>query len=178
MGFDINPISVVAAKANYILILFSAYFDHCDEEFGMPVSIPVFIADSILAPVVYTEENDQTLKLTTCVGRFEVPKFESYAKGNEFLRILSRFIDDRSKYENFINLVRGQELIREEDEETVKNLFDTLYNLHRAWRDSFWPIIFRNSFAPTMIGDKFDYVVGNPPWIAWKACLLYTSRCV
>lgn len=172
VGFDINPISVVAAKANYILIMFSAYFDNCDEEFGDAVSIPVFIADSILAPVVYTEENDDTLQLETTVGQIEIPKFDSFTSGNEFLKILSQYIDDREhrgQYENFINLVLGKKLIEEADIPVVKKLFDKLQNLHRASRDSFWPIIFRNSFAPIMIREKFDFVVGNPPWIAWKA---------
>lgn len=172
VGFDINPISVVAAKANYILIMFSAYFDNCDEKFGEPISIPVFIADSILAPIVYTEENENTLRLETSVGQIEIPKFDNFSKGNEFLKILSQYIDDREydgKYENFINLVLGKELIQENDVAVVNRLFIKLQNLHRASRDSFWPIIFRNSFAPIMIRDKFDFVVGNPPWIAWKA---------
>ncbi|SEG36565.1 N-6 DNA Methylase [Eubacterium ruminantium] len=170
VGFDINPISVVAAKANYILILFSAFFDSCDEEFGEAVSIPVFIADSILAPVVYTEENDRTLKLNTSVGVVEIPKFDDFSKGNEFLKLLSQTIDDRTmKKDVFLNLAIGRKMIKEEDRAVVSVLFDKLYNLHRAGQDSFWPIIFRNSFAPIMIRNKFDYVVGNPPWIAWKA---------
>lgn len=169
VGFDINPISVVSAKANYILIMFSAFFDNCDEEFGNPVSIPVFIADSILSPVVYTEENGNTLKLTTSVGELELPKFESFKKGNEFLKQLSYFIHEKSKYEVFKNLMLGKNLIKEDDLPIVKNLFDRLYVLHRSGKDSFWPIILKNSFAPTMIGNKFDYVVGNPPWIAWKS---------
>lgn len=169
VGFDINPISVVSAKANYILIMFSAFFDNCDEEFGNPVSIPVFIADSILSPVVYTEENGDTLKLTTSVGELELPKFESFKKGNEFLKQLSYFIHERPKYEVFKNLMLGKNLIKEEDLPIVKNLFDRLYVLHRSGKDSFWPIILKNSFAPTMIGNKFDYVVGNPFWIAWKS---------
>lgn len=169
VGFDINPISVVSAKANYILIMFSAFFDNCDEEFGESVEIPVFIADSILAPVVYTEENDDTLKLDTTVGEIEIPKFDSLSKGNEFLKLLSQSIDDRGSYKIFESLAIGKGLIRECDIEIVKTLFSKLSVLHRASKDSFWPIIFRNSFAPVMIRDKFDYVVGNPPWIAWKA---------
>ncbi len=169
IGFDINPISVVSAKANYILIMFSAFFDNCDEEFGESVSIPVFIADSILAPVVYSEENDDTLKLGTTVGDIEIPKFDSFAEGNEFLKLLSRSIDDRCSYEIFENLALGKCLISEKDIPVVKALFSKLSVLHRAGKDSFWPIIFKNSFAPVMISDKFDYVVGNPPWIAWKA---------
>ena len=169
IGFDINPISVVSAKANYILIMFSAFFDNCDEEFGDSVGVPVFIADSILAPVVYTEENDDTLKLETTVGEIEIPKFDSFSKGNEFLKLLSQSIDDRGSYEIFESLALGKGLIKENDIGIVKALFSKLSVLHRASKDSFWPIIFRNSFAPVMIRDKFDYVVGNPPWIAWKA---------
>lgn len=169
VGFDINPISVVSAKANYILIMFSAFFDNCDEEFGDSVGIPVFIADSILAPVVYTEENDDTLKLETTVGEIEIPKFDSFSKGNEFLKLLSQSTDDRGSYEIFESLALGKGLITERDIDIVKALFLKLSVLHRASKDSFWPIIFRNSFAPVMIRNKFDFVVGNPPWIAWKA---------
>lgn len=169
VGFDINPISVVAAKTNYILIIFSAFFDSCDEDFGYPIHIPVFIADSILAPVVYSEENKNTLRLFTSVGVLELPKFQSLSKGNQFLIALSSAIHEKSKYENFLNYVLGKELISEKDTAIVKKLFDHLYVLHRSGKDSFWPIILRNSFAPIMIGNKFDFVVGNPPWIAWKS---------
>lgn len=168
VGFDVNPISVVAAKANYILIMFSAFFDNIND-FDEPISIPVFVADSILSPVVYTEENGRVLNLKTSVGIFELPKFESYAKGNEFLTLLSSFIHEKADYENFINCVLGKQLISKDDISIVKKLFDRLYVLHRSGKDSFWPIILRNSFAPTMIGNKFDFVVGNPPWIAWKS---------
>lgn len=169
VGIDINPISVVAAKANYILITFSAYFDNCDEDFSVPVNIPIFIADSILAPVVYTEENEDILRLSTSIGVLELPKFESFSKGNEFLTTLSYFIHEKPNYEIFKNIVISKQLINSRYEPIVKKLFDKLYVLHRSGKDSFWPIILKNSFAPTMIGDKFDYVVGNPPWIAWKS---------
>lgn len=169
VGFDINPISVVAAKANYILIMFSAFFDNCDENFGVPVNIPVFIADSILAPVVYSEENGETLKLKTSVGTLELPKFSSFEQGNEFLTQLSYFIHEKPNYSLFLNYIKGKNLIKDSDESIVKKLFDDLYILHRSGKDSFWPIILKNSFAPIMIGNKFDFVVGNPPWIAWKS---------
>ena len=168
VGFDINPISVVAAKANYILIMFSAFFDNINS-FEEPISIPVFIADSILSPIVYAEENEKVLKLKTSVGNFELPKFETYAKGNEFLTLLSSFIHEKADLENFISCVLGKHLISEDDIKVVKTLFEKLYVLHRSGKDSFWPIILRNSFAPIMIADKFDFVVGNPPWIAWKS---------
>ena len=169
VGFDINPISVVSAKANYILILMSAFYAQGKGDFGEPISIPIFIADSILAPVVYAEENGASLKLKTSVGDLVLPKFPDFKHGNMFLSRLSHDIHEKAKYRNFINYVMAKKLVRKEDEHIVQTLFDRLYVLHRAGHDSFWPIILRNSYAPIMIGDKFDFVVGNPPWIAWKS---------
>lgn len=170
VGFDINPISVVAAKANYILILLSAYYASGVKKILTPINIPVFIADSILAPVVYTEENGSSLRLKTSVGDLVLPKFADFRKGNEFLTLLSKEIDkQKPRKELFVKLILGKKLIRRSEVDLVTTLFDRLYVLHRSGQDSFWPIILRNSYAPIMIGEKFDYVVGNPPWIAWKS---------
>ncbi len=99
-----------------------------------------------------------------------MPKFDSFDKGNEFLTELSYAIHEKADYNIFRNIViDGKKLVSIEYESIIKELFDRLYVLHRGGKDSFWPIILRNSFAPTMISNKFDYVVGNPPWIAWKS---------
>lgn len=168
VGFDVNPISVVAAKANYILTLFSAYSED-STALGVPINIPVFIADSILAPVVYTEENGDRLNIKTCVGNLLLPKFQNIGKGNLFLSALSHAIHEKADKQSFMNYVKSKKLIELSDETIVETLFDRLYVLHRSGNDSFWPIILKNSYAPIMIGGKFDYVVGNPPWIAWKS---------
>ncbi|MEY8337449.1 N-6 DNA methylase [Lachnospiraceae bacterium 62-35] len=168
IGFDINPISVVSAKANYILAVFSSCEDAVFDNFADPIDIPIYIADSIVSPVVYTEESKLTLSIDTSVGKFQIPKFEDYKAANEFLKTLSRHIDDRCDFDAFWNKVEGR-LIDSSYKEVVEELFDALYILHRSGSDSFWPVILRNSFAPILIGDKFDFVVGNPPWIAWKS---------
>ena len=168
IGFDINPISVVSAKANYILAVFSSCDDEVFEDFADPINIPIYIADSILSPVVYTEESDLTLSIDTSVGKFQIPKFNDYRLASEFLKALSKHIDDKCDFESFWNKTENR-LVDAKYKSTVEELFNRLYVLHRAGNDSFWPIILRNSFAPILIGNKFDYVVGNPPWIAWKS---------
>lgn len=170
-GFDINPISVVAAKANFIISVFSAYFssnDITNLEID-PVDIPIYIADSVLSPVVYSEQKEHTIKTKTVVGEFEIPKFKDIRTSNSFLRLLSEQIHEKANFEIFWSLAVGKSLIEEKDKEVVETLFDRLYELHRSGKDSFWPIILKNSFAPVMLTDKFDYVVGNPPWIGWKS---------
>ena len=168
IGFDINPISVVSAKANYILAVFSSCDDEVFEDFADPVDIPIYIADSILSPVVYTEESELTLSIDTSVGKFQIPKFSDYADASEFLKTLSQHIDDKCDFDTFWSRVENR-LIDDKYKDVVEELFNRLYTLHRAGNDSFWPIILRNSFAPILIGNKFDFVVGNPPWIAWKS---------
>ena len=168
IGFDINPISVVSAKANYILALFSSCEDSVFDDFADPVNIPIYIADSILAPVVYTEESKLTLLINTSIGKFQIPKFDDYAKASEFLKVLSNCIDDKCDFDDFWNKAENR-YVNSGYKDVVEELFNRLYTLHRAGNDSFWPIILRNSFAPILIGNKFDYVVGNPPWIAWKS---------
>lgn len=173
-GFDINPISVVSAKANFILTVFSSFFrKYTEEDFGDAIDIPIYIADSVLAPVVYSEEFDQSIIVDTSIDKFEIPKFTSISDSSEFLRLLSATIDDETKkmqgFDIFWNQVKGRGLVRDGQRELIENLFERLIELHQAGQDSFWPIILMNSFAPSMLAKKFDYVVGNPPWISWKS---------
>lgn len=168
IGFDINPISVVSAKTNYILALFSSCSDEVFTNFNDPIDIPIYIADSVLSPIVYTEESESTLSIDTTVGKFEIPKFEDYSKASEFLNILSKSINEKTHFKIFWNMVVNR-LVNDNYKNVVEKLFYKLYYLHNASMDSYWPIILRNSFAPILIGNKFDYVVGNPPWIAWKS---------
>lgn len=168
IGFDINPISVVTAKANYILAVFSSCEDDVFRNFADPIDIPIYIADSILSPVVYSEESELTLSIDTSVGKFEIPKFFEYADASEFLTTLSWHVESDCDFDIFWNRIEGR-VISQRYKAVVERMFYRLYKLHRGGNDSFWPIILKNSFAPILIGDKFDFVVGNPPWIAWKS---------
>lgn len=168
IGFDINPISVVSAKANYILAIFSSCEDDVFENYADSVNIPIYIADSILSPVVYTEESKWTLSINTAVGKFQIPKFNDYAVASEYLKILSNHIDDKCDFDTFWSIVENR-MIDSKYKDVAETMFNRLYTLHRAGNDSYWPIILKNSFAPILIGNKFDFVVGNPPWIAWKS---------
>lgn len=171
VSFDINPISVVAAKANYILVLMSAYRGSYDLDFkvGNSIDIPVYIADSVLAPVVYSEESQDTIQVETNVCKFKIPKFKNIHESNMFLRILSDRIHEKSRFEPIWSEIKDNTNIDDLQKDLVKELYAKIYQLHMSGLDSFWPIILKNSFAPLIVGNKFDYVVGNPPWIAWKS---------
>lgn len=166
VGFDLNPISSIAAKANYILTVLSVTKV---EEITDPINIPVYITDSVLAPIVYSEENASTFSAKTSVGNFVIPKFNSFKTANGFMNELSKSVALERKFNIFWELIKNQYSLENNLEVVVKNLYLKLVELHRAGQDSFWPRILKNSFAPVLLKQRFDFVVGNPPWIAWKA---------
>lgn len=168
IGFDLNPISAVAAKANYILTLFSSAGISFMEN-QSPISIPIYISDSVLSPIVYAEESEETFIAKTSVGNFVIPKFETFTEANEFLDKLSESIDLSRPYNIFENLCVKNLNLSNKQKKAVKEMYELMVSLHRSARDSFWGRILKNSFAPVMLKQQFDFVVGNPPWIAWKS---------
>lgn len=80
-------------------------------------------------------------------------------------------MNDYSTFEEFEGRLQNEEDIelKEEDRQIARKLFCQLQVLHSCSKDGFWPIILKNSFAPLFSKKHFDYVMGNPPWIAWKA---------
>lgn len=168
VGFDINPIAVISAKANYILAL--GDITQLEKE----ISIPVYMCDSILVPTVHAKQKEKkhTIEISTIVGVFEVPVFETREENDYFLKTASTCIlKDYTSFDEFYNRIKEENeiIIGKEKLEATKIFYDKLYNLHLSGRNGFWPIILKNSFAPLFSQRKFDVIIGNPPWITWKA---------
>jgi len=168
VGFDINPIAVISAKANYILAL--GDITQLDTE----ISVPVYMCDSILVPTVHAKQKEKThsININTVVGNFEIPVFENRENNDYFLKTASSCIlKDYTSFDDFHGLIKKEGIIsiKNEQLEIAKVFYDKLHTLHLSGRNGFWPIILKNSFAPLFSHDKFDVVIGNPPWITWKA---------
>lgn len=168
VGFDINPIAVIQGKGNYILSLGDiTQLDH-------PISIPVYMCDSVMVPTVHAKQknNGKCLEIETIVGKFSIPELGTRIKNDKYLRRISECIlRDYLSHEDFLGaLSTFDDITLTEDEIKLSNaFFNQLQNLHLSGKDGFWPIILKNSFAPLFCQQKFDYLFGNPPWIAWKA---------
>lgn len=168
VGFDINPIAVIQAKGNYILSLGDV------TRLTSPITIPIYMCDSILVPTVHAKqkENNDFVSIMTSVGDFKLPLLKSRVESDQFLNILSdSILSDYKTFEDFNGRLKTETGIElsEREQELSRSFFDQLLNLHLSGKDGFWPIILKNSFAPLFCKQKFDYVIGNPPWIAWKA---------
>jgi SAM-dependent methyltransferase len=90
VGFDLNPLAVMAARTNY-LIAMRDLVGHVDE-----VEIPIYLCDSILTPAEYGTflgvKLEPVKELKTAVGTFLIPtEIASNQTVYRFPRILSTF---------------------------------------------------------------------------------------
>ena len=162
-GIDLNPLAVLAAKANYIIALADLLRYRPREG----IEIPIYLADSIAVGRRVTL-NGWEVYLKTAEGEFWIPH-EVLDKG-----LLSKVLESiefcvRNKYskETFKEFISKKYELSKNSIESLTRLYWKLLSLEKKGRNKIWTRILKNSFAPLLIG-KFDYVVGNPPWIRWE----------
>jgi len=174
VGFDLNPLAVMAARTNYLL----AVRDLLPKVSGF--DIPVFLCDSILTPREYGKLFDArgnvmaTLKdakeiKRTSVGRILVPA--EVVKDRDLIARYSELLHDaigrRDSFQEFMTTCEAEGIPT--DSRNIHNmLYSQLQALEAEKKNKIWARIIRNSFAPIFEG-VFDFVVGNPPWINWDS---------
>ncbi|MDR1329149.1 MAG: N-6 DNA methylase [Oscillospiraceae bacterium] len=166
VGYDINPITVITAKTNYILAL--GDISLMDEA----VTIPIYMCDSILVPTVHAKQNEEShsIKVSTIVGEFEIPVFRNRVESDAFMKEVSSHVEHYT-FDEFVEYLTHNHILSLDGANiaVAKSFYEKICVLHLASEDSFWGTILKNSFAPLFSRSGFDVVVGNPPWIAWKA---------
>jgi hypothetical protein len=166
VGFDLNPLAVLASRTNYLL----AVADLLTYAKG-PIEIPVYLADSLLVEAKTTLTGISYIT-RTYVGTFELPK-SLVDRGvlGKLLESLDRYVRLQYRIEDFKRVVREELKMTEEELRLASTLYATFLKLEQEGKNHVWTAIIRNAFAPiTIIAShgKFDYVIGNPPWVNWE----------
>jgi methylase of polypeptide subunit release factors len=163
-GIDLNPLAVLASKANYIITLANLLRYRPKEG----IEIPIYLADSILTSRKVKPTGELEVYLKTIVGEFKIPG-EVIDKG-----FLSRVLNDinfclKNKYSirDFKEFIEKRYELNEYSIQLIVKLYEKLESLDKDGKNKIWTRILKNSFAPLLIGE-FDYVIGNPPWINWE----------
>ena len=163
IGYDLNPLAVLTARTNYLL----AIADLISYARGK-IEIPVYLADSIMIERG-TRLSGNVYILRTVVGEFQIPA-NVIEKGllPEILAEIAQALRNKYSTEDFKNRIsyRFKELSKN-DVITLGKLYEALLKLEQEGKNDVWISILRNAFAPILKG-KFDYVVGNPPWVNWE----------
>jgi len=178
VGYDLNPIAVLASRANFII----GVGDLIRERKG-EIEIPIYLADSVgLIKHFDTSFENEKFKKTknytirtyyiirTVVSDFIVP--ESLVLNGRFEKSLifaKNSLEIKENVQKYIDIVKQKVgSLDETEEESLKKIYDKLLKLELEGKNKIWVSLLRNTFAPLLKG-KFDYVLGNPPWINWES---------
>lgn len=175
IGFDLNPLAVMAARTNYLVAIrdLVRYVDR--------IEIPIYLCDSIMTPSEYgsgrllTETGlavaqiGSTKELKTAVASFYVPteitiSFDSLSK---YVQELEFCVQNSYSSEEFIQRCQDEGL-SVESQHIHEGLYQELLRLNQANQNGIWARIIKNAFAPLFVG-KVDFVIGNPPWVNWES---------
>jgi len=164
-GFDLNPLAVIAARTNYLFAL-------GDLINRLPsLEIPVYLADSVLWPKRTGQMllgGDGAVEIPTSIGAFFVPKL--WVDDRILMRRAALVIEELVKAgcdsSEALGRFKKEGLVFPPHEKAVLRFYEHILELEKEGKNGIWARFLKNVFAP-MTADKFDFVVGNPPWIRW-----------
>jgi len=169
IGIDLNPVAIITARTNYLL----AIADLIPFSKGS-LFIPIYLADSIasskrttLSPASKETSLGSSYLMRTSVGEFEIPtEFIDSDNRLNFFETLEDCIKNKSNFKIFKE--RLSDIFPEENLQSLSNVFERFTKLEAEGKNRIWTRLLANIIAPFTIG-KFDYVIGNPPWINWES---------
>ncbi len=168
IGFDLNPLAVIAARTNYLLALGDLLKSRQGD-----IDIPVYQADSVLTPSRGSDLwNGHVYPLKTSVGEFKIPSaFATRERMDGLANVLDESVENGVGKEAFLHQLRKAVDLNDTEfkamEGDIATLFEQLSQLHNEGLNGVWARIIKNSFAPLFI-EPCDFVVGNPPWVNWE----------
>ena len=167
VGFDLNPLAVMAARVNYLIAL-GALVRYRKGE----IEIPVYLCDSIQTPQEFTTIYTGSRRLKTSVGTFDVPlTIVDKRKVGELSNLLETCSEREYTTNEFLKLVRSKlglsDAEYDQSEILLRELYEKILDLEKKGINGIWSRIIKNAFAPVFLG-TFDFVLGNPPWINWE----------
>ena len=182
-GADIHPLAVIVAKTNYILAL----GDLLNKRKGT-VTIPIYLADTVKLP-----ELQRKTQLVVMNGALiqQLPGYSVDLDGHR-IHLPEALIQDLTLYdqaielakefaqqnkgkdialETFQNYLAAQRFPEADNQPLVQALFaiaEVLKDFIDADRDTIWAFVLKNMYKPLFFKRQFDFVIGNPPWIAFR----------
>ncbi|MGH9772888.1 MAG: N-6 DNA methylase, partial [Candidatus Acidiferrales bacterium] len=169
IGFDLNPLAVMAARTNY-LVAIKDLIRHADG-----VEIPVYLCDSIMTPAEYGDlfTGAGNVAKVPCSAmkppHLLVPKeiANSPKEVATYAGVLEACVRSGYKPEEFLSRCKDEGLNITATDAHI-DLYRELVRLDKENKNGIWARIIKNNFAPLFVG-RVDYVAGNPPWVNWES---------
>jgi len=180
-GIDIHPVAVTISRATYVLALGPLV-----RAARKPIQIPVYLADSLFLPreVELPLAGRHGVELSfgqrDDVRSVLIPQtlVQSPDQFDEAIAACTSVAEDhaRTQHETKSSLEHhlNQAVPDLQRMLEYKLILDALWefteglaDLIRERKNSIWSFIIRNSYRPAMFRQRFEIIVGNPPWLAY-----------
>jgi len=167
IGFDLNPLAVMAARTNYLMAI-RDLLRHAGN-----IELPIYLCDSVMTPFehgdLFSGGHGIVRRLNTSAGDFIIPIeiAENRHQIGRYSDTLEFCIRNNYNPSEFLQRCSVEE-IPVSEAELHKDLYRHLQKLNADNKNGIWARIIKNAFAPLFIG-KVDFVAGNPPWVNWES---------
>lgn len=170
LGFDVHPLAVMMSKANILLGL-AAEIKQVEKE----LYIPIYMSDTLM-----TSEDKKTNSIRINVSAdesFFIPLETTFRDINvdqlidRFAHVCEKsFHNDKTRTKAWKGF-QSTSLESFSDHEIFlwKQNYKLFTKLIGQKRNTIWAFILKNAYRPAYVRrNRVDYVVGNPPWLAYR----------
>lgn len=173
-GIDIHPLSVQIAKTTLLLSL-GKEITHSKK----PIHLNVILANTLLAPegVNNLFGKEFLMKIDKDKYYLNTQVFEDVGLFDEALAICEELAEQTQGKKTETKEVFAKVLANQYKKGGMSDqISSSFYEIYKGFkkvkedgRDSIWKFIVQNLYKPYFLKEKFDYIVGNPPWFTYSS---------
>lgn len=173
-GIDIHPLSVQIAKTTMLLALGKEI-----SKSKKPIHLNIIQANTLLAPDGVKDLFGGNFEMSIDKEKFSLNTqiFEDVQLFDEALEVCEALAEQtlnkkKETIEAFENILKKQHKnggLSPQLIESFYKIYLGLKGVKEKGRDSIWKFILQNLYKPYFLADKFDYVIGNPPWFTYSS---------
>jgi len=173
-GIDIHPLSVQIAKTTLLVSLGKDI-----AKANKPVHLNITLANTLLAPegVKNLFGGEFLMQIDKDKYYLNTQVFEDVHLFDEALEVCEELAEQTQgkKPETeaiFTNILKKHYKaggISPQVANSFYKIYTGLKKVKEAGRDSIWKFIVQNLYKPYFLSNKFDYIIGNPPWFTYSS---------
>jgi len=169
VGADIHPLATIIAKTNYLIALGELL-----QARTKPVYLPVYLADTIRLDTeeVEVEGTRAFAKVIDKKRTLYVPAIDDEMRLDEALEITSRYAsslaEGRGKLEAGFQTSLQRLQMNRAAVSLLRKTSRTIAELIKDRGNTIWAFVLRNFYKPMFMRNRFDIIIGNPPWLSYR----------
>ncbi|NMG42646.1 N-6 DNA methylase [Aromatoleum toluvorans] len=172
-GFDLNPLAVQTARVNFLMEI----ADLLKAAPGHALEIPVLLADAIYSPAPDPAKGQPVFhyRIGSQFAGLEIELPSSLVfnrkRLDQVFAQMGEDVEENLEYTQTEERLLAAGLLTSSEatewRAPLSHTYTQILNLHREKWNGIWFRIVRNFFW-SATADRFDCIVGNPPWVRWS----------